>query len=219
MPPPRPIKSAVASKPRWQWYQYSGALGFLLVLVILASGGFFILKPQIDSIFQLQSDTEHIQAEYQTKTKLRDGIDAFIKNAGSLSGEQRGSLEYMLPKTGDLPGLFAQMEQLTQSSGMGLRSMQAADTGQKSNSTPAGVLTLPFTIAYETSQSNPYQILKQSLATFESNLRLLDVAGFTFDVRQQQDQQSADSSNTSTENAGKAKQKMELKMSTYYFPE
>ncbi len=212
--PPLRVAKPIPPKPYWQWYEYATWLAVLLVFVVFVAGGFF-LKPRVDEIFMLNAGIERAKEDERIKKQSLERIDLLIANAKALSAQENAWLDYLLPKKPDLPGLFVQSEQLTQSSGMQLRSLEAAEQGEKLAEGPLGVLSLPFSISYETSARNPYQVLKQSLTAFESNLRLFDILSFTFEVKQEDE--SAQSAGTSSEEEeGK---EMEMKIRTYYFPQ
>ena len=214
MPPLRPLKTPPPKLP-WHWYEYATLLSYLLVLTVFASGGFFVLKPRYDAIVELRQRIANAREQQRAKSELKDRIGQLIGNAQAVTAGERAALDYMLPKSPDLPGLFVQTEQLTQSSGMTLQSLEAVEKGDTLATAPAGVLTLPLTIKYAVLTSDPYVVLKQSLAALESNLRLFDVLNFTFAV-----QPESGSAVAGADPQGSTpKKEMEMKVNTYYFPQ
>ncbi|GEM_PF-6883660 len=211
MPTLRTPKS-ISSKPPWHWYDSATLFALLILFVVLFSGGFLLLKPRYESILLLKAEIARAKEEQRVKTNILEVLGRLIENAKTLTAEQRAYLAYMLPPHPDLPGLFVQVEQLTQASGMGLKSMSIEEKGTKTSGTPSAVLSLPFVITYDVPQKNPYTVLKQSLVAFEQNLRLLDLESFAFEPKKESEQ-------AGETGAPEQRRQMQMKFSTYYLPE
>jgi len=209
MPPLRSPKPIPQKKSR-HWYEYATLLAYLTILVVLSAGGFFLLKPRYDTILAIRQQIAASSEEQRNKQASLGSLHKLIDRAHTVGEHDGARLAYMMPNTADLPGLFVQLEALTQASGLTVQSIRADEKGQPVAKAP-GALALPFDIAYEVSAADPYQVLKQSLAAFEQNLRLFDIQEFSFEVKDTDAQGSVA--------AGAAKRAMQMKFFTYYFPQ
>ncbi|MFA6171154.1 MAG: hypothetical protein WCW77_02120 [Patescibacteria group bacterium] len=200
----KPVSSKAIISPKNEsklgiYIKYSGWFNLALIVLILAGGAYFILKPRFEKA-RADADTAPVYEEYASFQRELDKLNKRKDLFKDISPEDMDKVARLIPDEENLEKLFPLLEALVERSGMILVSLKTEAVEEKVYKTRAEVQQeeeAPQVIQEEEkSESLPpeikvvkisleaggadYSNTKGLLRAFENNLKLMDVKKVNF---------------------------------------
>lgn len=167
----------------------SSMLAFVVAggVVALALAWFFALRPALTAYHaERQTSIEELKDRLAQRRASLAKFAAIDETFASITPEERGKLDAVLPRDAGVPELITNIEALVRLSGLTLDSLEVDAANDASASplpaageraVPPGVRIYPITVQM---QGLNYLTLKKFLQRVETNERLLDLPALTF---------------------------------------
>ncbi len=194
-------------------YHYKYFSAFLISLLILILGYLFMIRPQMQSIFNVQKQTEEIKQEVKKKISVYNDqindLKTLLSAYEKISFSEKQAVEQILPDEQELKELFSQITIIVESGGLLLDSIEVFQEEEVSESGSEIFRRKKTTEIIEEDNTGiqkisvrinvngiSYPALKNLLANLQNNSRIINVQNIDFDPKDR---------------------KAEITLQTYYF--
>jgi len=194
-------------------YHYKYFSAFLISLLILILGYLFMIRPQMQSIFNVQKQTEEIKQEVKKKISVYNDqindLKTLLSAYEKISFSEKQAVEQILPDEQELKELFSQITIIVESGGLLLDSIEVFQEEEVSESGSEIFRRKKTTEIIEEDNTGiqkisvrinvngiSYPALKNLLANLQNNSRIINVQNIDFDPQDR---------------------KAEITLQTYYF--
>ncbi|MDD5031962.1 MAG: hypothetical protein PHR36_02850 [Patescibacteria group bacterium] len=174
--------------------RYFKWLVVLCVLVVLAVGYFFLLKPKYEKVVKLSEDGQTgREEEYLERREYLDKLENLVSVFRGVKASEIEKIDYILKKKDVPEELFSQVDAIAKKNGLLLESMKiglegeaSEESGQKISRAPEGKIeaSLPPEMGKTKVTLKvlgvDYFSLKNLLASIENNLILMNVVNVDF---------------------------------------
>lgn len=146
----------------------------LLVILIVAGAFFFILEPKYRESGQgnkVNLDLE--KAELEKRQQHLKRLKVLVENYNKISPAEISRIKKILPDERDIPGLFAQFQELAAKNNLLLLSINFNEAPLAASTD--GIKKISIAVDLLSTGSGSYQEIKRFVASLETNLRLLDI--------------------------------------------
>ncbi len=144
----------------------------------------WVALPTWDQINSLRTEQASIQDALARLKELQGLRDSLLNTYNSIPKDQMDRLNKMMPKKADVGGLLVGFEQMSNSRGIKLRSIDFISDKALSARPPSVVSTstasVASSLAYSLNISASYDHFRTFLLALERNLRLVDVTDISF---------------------------------------
>jgi Tfp pilus assembly protein PilO len=172
----------------------SDYFGFLIagvVVVILAFGFFFLLKPKYDQTMQIISViNKQEEADFENKKRELQKIKDLLKSYNDIDENYRKKVFSIIPERENKEEIFSEVNYLVSRNGLILQSVALSEGGggyDISDGVSGGgedylasgeikKVTISFSI-----RGTDYESFKNFISAIESNLPILDIVNLNFD--------------------------------------
>lgn len=165
---------------------YKNTIINLIVIAILAAGGWFGLRPMVGDIVDLRGmikvKEEAIIRQQQAVDKLNAASQLLDSNKETLE-----KLKQALPEAAQVPELIVVMDNLASQNGLSLSGLdivlpQAEQARPRGGEAPSAPVSPFRTIKINFNASGTYGAFKSWLKSVENNLLLMDVGRISFKI-------------------------------------
>ena len=179
-------------------YHYKYFSAFLISLLILILGYLFMIRPQMQSIFDVQKQTEEIKQEVKKKIAIYDSqindLEVLLSAYEKISSSEKQAVEQILPDNQELKELFSQVTIIVEGSGLLLDSIEVFQEEETSGSSSESSRRKKTTEIIEEDNTGiqkisiriningiSYPALKNLLASLQNNSRIINIQNIDFD--------------------------------------
>ncbi|HTW96870.1 MAG TPA: hypothetical protein VMD74_04415 [Candidatus Methylomirabilis sp.] len=163
-----------------------------VVVLVLVSGYFFLLKPKYDQTNNyINSLSRQEEGDFRAKQQELNDINTLLASYDKIDPSYLDKLDAIAPVKKNKEELFTEINYLVSRSGLLLRSVALTEAGAYVDSGLVPLTKADAAIAAQlesvniqiTVSGSDYDTFKRFLATLENNLRLIDVVSLNFDPR------------------------------------
>lgn len=145
----------------------------LILIVVIAGVGFFLVRP---GIFQIKDLRSELKLKEEELTKIQEFLSKFevLKKQYEEGEEKREKLYQVLPQKPDIPGILVQLETLASENGLLLEDVNYSlpREGQE-----AGRPKVTFRkVVINLKVAGKYKAFEKFLEATQNNLRIMDIS-------------------------------------------
>ncbi len=149
----------------------------LILITLLVSGGYLVIKPKIDEYKALRANIETIRQNIDNQQTYLAGISRSVSAAESISPEVLNQVDRALPRAFSIPETLVLLNRAAESSSIQVSSIVfSTANGRGSVVEKSDLQSVQMTLNVS---APSYQSLKLFLNTLEVSLRLFDVQMIT----------------------------------------
>jgi len=171
----------------------------LILITILVSSGFLVIKPKIDEYKALRANSDSLRQSIQNEGEYLAGLSRSVAAAEALDDTVLKQVDSALPREFSIPQTLVLINRAAKESSIKIASVvfspETAKTDMKDKNSQVKSMQMTLNVT-----ADNYQSLKQFLNSLEVSLRLIDIQMLT------------------VANFTDGKANFSLQMRTYYFP-
>ena len=164
-------------------FRYYKLITAVLIMLIVVGGYYLILRPKYEQVgLGGQYNLETLEKERAKRQAYLQNLKELIANYQKVNQADIDKLKKILPAEKDIPGLFVQLQALTEKYNLllaGININEAPAEGQE-NKTPGEIKRLNVSLNLIGLGGDPYAEVKEFLSGLEYNLRLFDINAVYF---------------------------------------
>ncbi len=149
----------------------------LILITLLISGGYLVIKPKIDEYKALRSNIDNIKQNIENQQSYLAGISRSVSAAESISPQVLARVDRALPRSFSIPETIVLLNRAAETSSIEVSSIVfSPGNGKSETGKKTDLQSMQMTINVTTPN---YQSLKLFLNALEISLRLFDVQMIT----------------------------------------
>ncbi|MCK5358804.1 MAG: hypothetical protein KAJ48_10445 [Elusimicrobiales bacterium] len=165
-------------------YKFFNLIAVIVVVLILAVGFLYILRPKYNNIVKgIQLTIEEKENDKVVMERYITRLKSYQESYNSISVSDKEAINKMIPEEYDQEELFAYMDNLAKHIGITLNAASINEDKKKRNtlvlkeSEERAIQEIEMSLGFS---GVDYRSLKQVLSAFENSLRLIDVQTIAF---------------------------------------